>query len=78
MDPGHPNMMGRRGDGTINIICNWLHYMMFFLRLLAPAQKTAWLVPQVAWDNISEKGYEKVMHIFRKLTKVIHEKITKK
>jgi len=30
MDPGHPNMMGRRGDGTISIIWNWLHYLMFF------------------------------------------------
>jgi len=50
-----------------------------FLRLLAPAQKAAWLVPQVAWDNIYQKKVTKRLRtFFGSSKKVIHEKVTKK
>ena len=35
-----------------------------FLRLLAPAQKAAWLVPQVAWDNIYQEKVTKRLRTF--------------
>jgi len=50
-----------------------------FLRLLAPAQKAAWLVPQVARDNIYQKKVTKrLCTFFGSSKKVINEKVTNK
>ena len=78
MDPGHPNMMGRRGDGTISIICNWLHYMMFFSAYSHQLKKLLGWCHRWLGITYIRKGYEKVTHVFRKLKKMIHEKVTKK
>ena len=78
MDPGHPNMMGRRGDGTISINME-LAALYVFLRLLAPAQKATWLVPQVAWDNIYQKKVTKRLRtLFGSSKEMIHDKVTNK
>ena len=78
MDPGHPNMMGRRGDGTIGIICNWLHYVMFFSAYSHQLKKLpGW---RHRWLGITyqKKVTKRLRTFFGSSKKMIHLKVTKK
>ena len=79
MDPGHPNMMGRRGDGTISIIWNWLHYLMFFSAYSHQLKKLlGWCHRWLGITYIRKKVTKRLRTFFGSSTKVIHEKVTNK
>ena len=68
-------MMGRRGDGTISIICNWLHYMMFFSAYSHQLKKLLGWCHKWLGITYQKKVTKRLRTLFGSSKKVIQKKL---